>query len=317
MALRALVTGSSGFVAGHVIRHLTVQGYEITGLDIASPKGNFDGSVREVTLDIRDRERVNTLIKEIRPEFVFHIAAQASVPASMRDPRTDVETNALATLELAFNAAAAGTRRMVFISTGGALHGELPPQELPAREAAHVSPMSVYGASKAAAEIYLGVVAQQTGLEVSILRPSNIYGPDQNPNAEAGVIAIVTRAMLRNEPVTLFGDGSQRRDYVYIDDTVDAILRAAEGPPDVCNISTGIDVSTARVFEIIADLTGYQRPILHAEERPGDIQRISLEPSKAKRVWNWQPRTSFEDGVALTIDWFRKKESYETPVKSD
>ncbi len=316
MAPRALVTGSSGFVAGHIIRRLTTQGYEITGLDIASPRGDFNGNVREVTLDIRDRERVNTLIKEIRPELVFHIAAQASVPASMRDPRTDVETNALATLELAFNAAAAGSRRMIFISTGGALHGELPPQELPAKEASHVSPMSVYGASKAAAEIYLGVVTQQTDLEVSILRPSNIYGPGQNPNAEAGVIAIVTRAMLRDEPVTLFGDGNQRRDYVYIDDTVDAILLAAEGPPDICNISTGIEVSTARVFETIADLTGYKRPILIAEARPGDIQRISLEPTKAKRVWNWQPQTSFEDGVALTIDWFRKEEASETPVKS-
>lgn len=311
MAPRALVTGSSGFVAGHVVRRLTADGYEVTGLDIAPPRGHFDAAVREVTLDVRDRESVRALIDETRPELVFHIAAQASVPASMRDPRTDVETNALATLELGFAAAAAGVRRLVFISTGGAMHGEPPPAELPANEETPVAPMSVYGASKAAAEIYLGVVARQTGLEVSVLRPSNIYGPGQNPHGEAGVIAIVTRAMLRDEPVTLFGDGTQTRDYVYIEDTVEAVLRASEGPADVCDISTGVEVSTGQIFELLAKRIGYERPIVYADERPGDIQRISLDPAKAARVWGWRPHISFEDGVAKTVEWFRNEEPSE------
>ena len=283
----------------------------MTGLDIAPPRGHFDASVREVTLDVRDRDGVHALIQETRPELVFHIAAQASVPASMRDPRTDVETNALATLELAFEAAEVGVQRFVFISTGGAMHGEPPPEQLPANEDTPVAPMSVYGASKAAAEIYLGVVAQQTELEVSILRPSNIYGPGQNPPGEAGVMAIVTRAMLRDEPVTLFGDGSQTRDYVYIADTVEAVIRASEGPPDVCDISTGLEVSTGQIFELLASLTGYERPIVYAGERPGDIQRISLDPARAARVWDWRPHTSFEDGVAETVEWFRNEAAAE------
>ena len=283
----------------------------MTGLDIAPPRGHFDASVREVTLDVRDRDGVHALIQETRPELVFHIAAQASVPASMRDPRTDVETNALATLELAFEAAEVGVQRFVFISTGGAMHGEPPPEQLPANEDTPVAPMSVYGASKAAAEIYLGVVAQQTELEVSILRPSNIYGPGQNPHGEAGVMAIVTRAMLRDEPVTLFGDGSQTRDYVYIADTVEAVIRASEGPPDVCDISTGLEVSTGQIFELLASLTGYERPIVYAGERPGDIQRISLDPARAARVWDWRPHTSFEDGVAETVEWFRNEAAAE------
>jgi UDP-glucose 4-epimerase len=283
----------------------------VTGLDIAPPRGHFDASVREVTLDVRDRDGVHALIQETRPELVFHIAAQASVPASMRDPRTDVETNALATLELAFEAAEVGVQRFVFISTGGAMHGEPPPEQLPANEDTPVAPMSVYGASKAAAEIYLGVVAQQTELEVSILRPSNIYGPGQNPHGEAGVMAIVTRAMLRDEPVTLFGDGSQTRDYVYIADTVEAVIRASEGPPDVCDISTGLEVSTGQIFELLASLTGYERPIVYAGERPGDIQRISLDPARAARVWDWRPHTSFEDGVAETVEWFRNEAAAE------
>lgn len=309
MAPRALVTGSSGFVAGHVVQRLTADGYAVTGLDIAPPRGHFDAGVREVTLDVRDRDRVRALIEETRPELVFHIAAQASVPASMRDPRTDVETNALATLELGFAAAAVGVQRFVFISTGGAMHGEPPPAELPANEDTPVAPMSVYGASKAAAEIYLAVVSQQTDLEVSILRPSNIYGPGQNPHGEAGVIAIVTRAMLRDEPVTLFGDGSQTRDYVYIEDTVEAVMRASEGTPDICDISTGLEVSTGRIFELLSELTGYERPIVYADERAGDIQRISLDPAKAARVWDWRPHTSFEDGVAQTVEWFRSEEA--------
>ncbi len=305
MAPRALVTGSSGFVGGHVTRRLVADGFEVTGLDVAPPAGTFDPAVREVTLDIRDQQRVSTLVEELRPDVVFHIAAQASVAVSMREPRTDVETNALATLELALAAAAAGTRRFVFISTGGALHGEPPPDQLPANEETAVAPMSVYGASKAAAEIYLGVVSQQSGMEVSILRPSNIYGPGQNPHGEAGVIAIVARAMLQGEPVTLFGDGSQTRDYVYIDDTVEAVIRAAAGAPDVCDISTGIEISTGSIFETLARLTGYERPSNYADDRPGDIQRIALDPAKAARVWDWRPLVTFEDGVARTVDWFR------------
>lgn len=305
MAPRALVTGSSGFVAGHVVRRLVADGYEVTGLDIAPPRGTFDASVREVTMDVRDRDGVAALINEVRPDTVFHIAAQVSVPASMRDPRTDVETNALATLELALAAAEAGTRRLVFISSGGAMYGEPPPEELPANEDTTVAPMSIYGASKAAAEIYLGVVARQTGLEVSILRPSNIYGPGQNPHGEAGVIAIVARAMLRDEPVTLFGDGSQTRDYVYVDDTVDAVMRASDGAPDFCDISTGIEVSTGDIFARLAELIGYERPIIYADERPGDIQRSCIDPAKAARVWDWRPRVTFDEGLARTVEWFR------------
>jgi len=305
---RALVTGSSGFIAGHIVRRLVTEGYEVTGVDMAPPRGHFDAAVREVTLDVRDRDGVRRLLQELRPEYVVHAAAQASVAVSMREPRLDIETNAIATTELAMEAADAGTRRFVFISTGGAMHGEPPPEQLPANEEAPVAPLSIYGASKAAAELYLDVVAHQTGLEVSVLRPANVYGPEQNPHGEAGVIAIFTQRMLRGEPVTLFGDGSQTRDYVYVDDAVDAVVRAAERTPDVCDISTGIEVSTGHIFALLASLTGYERPAIEAPERPGDIARISLDPAKAARVWDWRPTVTFEDGVARTVAWFRDQE---------
>jgi len=307
MAPNALITGTSGFVAGHLARRLLADGYEVTGVDIKPPRRDLGDAVRQVTLDVRDRAGVRALLQETRPQLVIHAAAQASVSISMREPRLDVETNVIATLELAQEAAEAGTRRFVFISSGGAMHGD--PEVLLANEETAVEPLSIYGASKAAAELYLNVVSAQTGLEVSVLRPANIYGPEQNPHGEAGVMAIFSQRMLRNEPVTIFGDGSQTRDYVYVGDVVEATVRAADGPADVCDISTGIEVSTGQIFEVLAGLTGYEQAAIHAEERPGDIARISLDPAKAGRVWGWQPQVAFEDGVARTVEWFRGQEA--------
>jgi UDP-glucose 4-epimerase len=307
MAPHALVTGTSGFVAGHLARRLLADGYDVTGVDIKPPREDLDADLRQVTLDVRDRDGMRALLQETRPELVIHAAAQASVSVSMREPRLDVETNVVATLEMAQEAAAAGTQRFVFFSSGGAIYGE--PEELPATEETAVEPKSIYGASKAAAELYLDVMADQTGLEVSVLRPSNIYGPEQNPHGEAGVMAIFSQRMLRNESVTIFGDGSQTRDYVYVDDVVEAAIRASDGAPDTCDISTGIEVSTGRIFELLAELTGYEQPVIHAEERPGDIARSKLDSSKAARVWGWKPEVQFEDGVARTVEWFREQEA--------
>jgi len=279
----------------------------VTGVDIKPPRSDLGDALRQVTLDVRDREGVRTLLQETRPELVIHAAAQASVSVSMREPRLDVETNVVATLELALEAAAVGTQRFVFFSSGGAIYGE--PAVLPATEEIAVEPKSIYGASKAAAELYLGVVADQTGLEVSVLRPANIYGPEQNPHGEARVMAIFSQRMLRNECVTLFGDGRQTRDYVYVEDVVEAAMRASDGVPETCDISTGIEVSTGQIFEALARLTGYEQPVFYADERPGDIARSMLDPAKAGRVWGWVPQVEFEDGVKQTVEWFREQEA--------
>jgi len=307
MAPQALVTGTSGFVAGHLARRLLADGHEVAGIDVAPPRSDLPGEVRQITLDLRDRDGVRAIVQELRPQLVIHAAAQASVAVSMREPRIDVETNALATLELAQGAAEAGAQRFVFFSSGGAIYGE--PATLPATEQTEMAPLSIYGASKAAAELYLNVVSDQTGLEVSVLRPSNIYGPEQNPHGEAGVIAIFSQRMLRGEPVTIFGDGSQTRDYVYVDDVVEAAVRAASGPPDVCDISTGVEVSTQRIFDVLAELTGYERPLIYGDERPGDIARSVIDPSKAAKVWDWRPAVVFDEGVARTVEWFREQEA--------
>lgn len=307
MAPHALVTGTSGFVAGHLARRLLADGYEVTGVDIKPPREDLGNDLRQVTLDIRDHAGMRTLLQETRPELMIHAAAQASVAVSMRDPRLDVETNVVATLEMAQEAAEAGTQRFVFFSSGGAIYGE--PDLLPATEETAIGPKSIYGASKAAAELYLAVVADQTDLEVSVLRPSNIYGPEQNPHGEAGVMAIFSQRMLRNEAVTIFGDGSQTRDYVYVDDVVEAAMRASDGAAETCDISTGVEVSTGEIFETLARLMGYEKPVIYDDERPGDIARSMLDPSKAEQVWGWKPRVEFEDGAARTAAWFREQEA--------
>ena len=302
----ALVTGSSGFVGRHLVRRLAGDGWSVSGLSLAPPGDPAEpppGGVVEYLADIRDLEATRAIVAEAQPEVVFHLAAQASVPVSMRDPATDVLTNVLGSVHVAQAAAEAGARRIVFFSTGGALHGA--PRSLPANEDSPLAPDSVYGASKIAAEHELGALCRHHGIELSVLRPGNIYGPGQDAAGESGVVAIFSSRMLVGEPVTIFGDGSQQRDYVYVDDVVEAALLAAEREPAVCAIGTGVGVSTQRIFDTLAELTGYGRPPVYAGERPGDHAAIYLDASRARAVWGWTPRTSLEEGMARTVEWFR------------
>lgn len=299
----ALVTGSSGFVGWHLVTRLVAEGIPVTGLDFAEPRQPLPGGVRDLRIDIRDRERVHRAIAEARPEVIYHLAAQASVSVSMREPQVDIETNVLGTLNLAQAAMDAGTRRFVFVSTGGALFGE--PPTVPVSEQMKAAPASIYGASKYAAEQYLSILTADSPMKLSVIRPGNIYGPAQNPHGEAGVVAIFTERMLRGEPVTIFGDGSQQRDYVYVADVVEAAVRGATSTPATCLIGTGTGTSTQEIFDTLAGLTGYEAPVRYADERPGDIQRIWLDSAHAKDVWDWEPQVSLSEGMAHTVQWFQ------------
>lgn len=298
---RAAVTGASGFIGTHLVQRLASLGVPVTGLDVAPPRQPLPPDVEAVECDVREPQTVQAALRRARPEVVYHLAAQVSVSASMRDPAADIAVNVLGTVQVAQAAVAAGARRLVFVSTGGALYGE--PAHVSVTEAAVPAPASVYGASKLAAERYLPLVAPQ--LELSIVRPANVYGPGQDPHGEAGVVAIFAQRMLRDEPVTIFGDGGQQRDYVYVDDVVEACLAAATGPPTTCLIGTGRLTGTREVFDLTAELTGYRREPVFAAERAGDIQRIALDASLAAERWGWQPRTTLEDGLAVTIAAFR------------
>jgi UDP-glucose 4-epimerase len=301
----ALVTGSSGFVGWHLVNRLVAEGVSVTGLDFADPRQPLPDGVRDLRIDIRDRDRVHAAIAEVRPEVIYHLAAQASVSISMREPQVDIETNVLGTVHLAQAAMEAGTQRFVFVSTGGALFGE--PEAVPVSEQMEAAPESIYGASKYAAERYLTILTTNTAMELSVIRPGNIYGPAQNPHGEAGVVAIFTERMLRGEPVMIFGDGSQQRDYVYVADVVEAAIRGATRAPATCLVGTGIGTSTLSIFDTLAGLTGYEAPVRYGPERPGDIQRIYLDASRAREVWDWSAEVPFAEGMARTVDWFRAR----------
>jgi UDP-glucose 4-epimerase len=304
---RAIVTGGAGFIGGHLVAALAAQGVAVTSIDRRRVTRDLPAGAREVTLDLRDAERTRAAVTEAGPEVVYHLAAQASVAVSMREPREDIETNVLATVELARAAADAGCRRFVFVSSGGAMYGQ--PEALPAPETAPVEPESIYGASKAAAELYLAVVGRQTGMEVAVVRPSNVYGPWQDPHGEAGVVAIFSQRMLRGEPVTIFGDGTQTRDYVYVGDVVAAVRAAADAPvPATCNVCTGVETSTQRIFDELARFAAYERAPVYGPERPGDIAKIALDPARAFAAWGWRPAVALEDGLRETVDWFRSRQ---------
>ena len=298
--MRAIVTGTAGFVAGHLARRLVADGHEVGGIDLAA---RADQPYETVVADIRDAEAMARICTARRPELVFHLAAQASVSVSMREPDLDVEVNVLGTLRLAQAAAAAGARRFVFASTGGALFGQ--PEMLPASEDTPLQPASVYGASKLAAERYLELLAPDWGLEASVVRPANVYGPEQSPHGEAGVVAIFARRMLRGEPVTIFGTGEDTRDYVYVDDIVDAFVRAAEAPEAATALAgSGEQTSTNRIFELTAQATGYELAPEYGPARAGGIEAIALDSTRALEVWGWRPSVTLEDGIARTAQWF-------------
>lgn len=302
---RALVTGAGGFVGGHLWRRLLADGVDTTGLDIALSARGAPAGARFLEVDIRDAQAVRRAVLDVRPDVVYHLAAQASVVVSMREPVLDVETNVLGSIHLAQAAIEAGARRFVFFSTGGALFGA--PETIPVTEETPARPLSVYGASKLAAERYLELLSAPSDLDLSVVRPGNIYGPWQDPHGEAGVVAIFAQRMLEDEPVTIFGDGSQRRDYVYVDDVVEAAVRAAVHEADTCLIGTGVATSTREVFDAVAASAGYERPPLFGPDRPGDIPQIAQDASRARALWGWSPRVEFADGIARTVEFFREQ----------
>ena len=300
---RAVVTGSSGFVGSHLAARLAADGCEVTGISNTPPRREPPEGVTELLSDIRDADSVRQLIADARPDVVFHLAAQASVPVSMRNPVADILVNVIGSVNVAQAAHAAGATRLVFFSTGGALFGQ--PEVLPAGEHTPVEPQSIYGASKIAAEHELGALCRHLGLELSVLRPGNIYGPGQDAAGESGVVAIFATRMLLGVAPRIFGDGSQQRDYVYVDDVVEAALLAATGEPATCEVGSGVGTSTLEIFEHIARLTGYARDPVYAAERPGDPQAVYLDPSRARERWGWEASTSLEDGLAATVESFR------------
>ena len=304
---RALVTGGAGFIGSHIVERLLADGHGVCVVDDLSTGSahNVPPGARFRQLDICDLTSLREVFSDFRPEVVFHAAAQTDVRRSIREPDFDARVNVLGGLNVLRAAAAVEARRIVYASSA-AVYGQ--PQRLPVSEVDATRPISEYGASKLAVEHYLSAYAARGLIETVVLRYANVYGPRQRADGEAGVVAIFTRRMLAGEPVTIFGDGTKTRDYVYVGDVVEATVRAAAGPSGVvANVAWGREVADLELFREVAAATGYPKGPTHAADRRGDIARICLDPTVAGRTWDWRASESLKDGVRRVVEAARAR----------
>lgn len=310
--MRALVTGGAGFIGSAVVDLLVSQGHEVYAVDdLSSGKlGNLaaareKGRIHFHRFDLRT-PGMREILSHARPEVVFHLAAQPAVPASVVDPTFDAQVNILGLLNLLEGCVASEVRKIVFASSGGTIYG--PQDRFPVKETAHGSPMSPYGITKRASEDYLRFYRSHHGLDFTSLALANVYGPRQDPHGEAGVVAIFARRLVQDEPCTIFGTGDITRDFVYVDDVAAAFDIAADrGSGETVNIGTGVETSIAELYRMMADSAGVSREPEYGPERPGDIPRSALDPSKAAKVLHWFPEYTLEEGVKETLGWFREE----------
>ena len=307
--MKTLVTGGAGFIGSNLVDALIARGDEVTVVDDISTgrESNLESALaagaRLEKLDVRDAAALTALTAAVAPATIFHLAAQIDVRKSLDDPAFDAAVNVGGTANVLDAARDAGTSRVVFVSTGGAIYGEGAGKALPLDESAPIEPFSAYGQSKFAAEGYLALYERLYGLSSMALRLGNIYGPRQDPLGEAGVIAIFCGLLASGGQPMVFGDGTQTRDYIYVGDVVDAALAAAEssvtGP---VNIGTGREASVLDLIEILAKLGGREDfAPRFAPPRAGEVQRISLAAERAASELGWRPRVELEDGLRRTL----------------
>jgi UDP-glucose 4-epimerase len=313
---RVLVTGGAGFIGSHVAEAFLGAGAQVTVLDNLS-RGrmqNVPRSAEFLRLDLGSPE-AREVVAAGRFDVISHHAAQVDVRVSVADPVLDAEENILALLNLLEGARAGGCRRLIIVSSGGVVYGERVP---PHPETAPKLPLSPYGVSKLCGEHYLACYAQLYGLEGAVLRYSNVYGPRQDPHGEAGVVAIFGDRLRTARGITIFGDGAQTRDYVYVTDVARANLLAAEAdlPPGdgtidarAFNIGTGTQTSVTELAVAMQEASGVRVPVEHAPARTGELLASSLIVEKAARVLRWTPQVALADGLRATYQWIVKEAS--------
>ena len=300
------MTGGAGFIGSNVADRMLALGHDVAVLDNLSSgrREQVDPRVRFYPADLTDSAAVDACLAEFRPEVVDHHAAQIDVRRSVEDARFDATVNILGSLSLLESCHRHGVRKVVYASTGGALYGEA--RVLPASEDHPVNPESPYGASKHTVEHYLFIWKLLHGLDYTILRYPNVYGPRQNPHGEAGVNAIFIGLMLEGRRPRIFGDGEQVRDYLYVEDVVEANRLALErGSGETVNLGTGIGTSVNDIFRELQRQLGFAGEPIYEPARPGEIQRIYLDATHARQVLGWTPSTSFAEGLRRTIEWSR------------
>lgn len=302
--MKVLVTGGAGFIGSQIADSLIESGYKVVIIDDLSTgkKAFVHPKAKFYHLDIRD-SRLKSVFSEERPDVVCHQAAQVSVRKSVEDPINDANINIFGTLDLLKLALTTGVKRIIFSSTGGAIYGE---QEcFPADEIHPTRPLSPYGITKLAAENYLYYYHAHYDIDYVVLRYANVYGPRQDPYGEAGVVAIFTEHMLSGKSPTINGDGEQTRDFIYVGDVVAANLAALKfSGSDIFNIGTGEETSINQLFQQIAELTEAKGEKINGPAKKGEQRRSVISPQKAINTLNWQPKTSLQEGLQKTIEYF-------------
>ena len=300
-----LVTGGAGFIGSHLVDRLINDGHHVAVVDDLSTGSpdNLNPNAAFYEIDVRSKGLDAVFDKE-KPDHVNHHAAQMDVRRSVREPMFDADVNVLGSINLIENCLRHDVKKVVYISTGGAVYGE--PDYFPVDESHPIRPLCQYGISKHTVEHYLYFYGHTYGMRYTVLRYPNVYGPRQNPFGEAGVNAIFIGKMLRGETPTIFGDGEQLRDYVYVSDIVEAnIASLGRGDGQVYNIGSGIGTSVNQIYEKLQQIMGVSTPPDYSEARTGEIQKTYLESSKAKRELGWSAQIGFDEGLRKTVDWFR------------
>ena len=308
-----LVTGGAGFIGSHLADRLLAEGYRVIAVDdlstgrianLAEARG-YGKDYTFFNMDAR-ADGLTPLFERHRPEVVFHLAAQSGVRPSLEAPAIDASINIMGTLNVLEAAAKVGARKVVYAASGGTIYGE--PKRLPVKESAAQGshPLSPYGVSKKVVLDYLGFFQRYRGLDYTALALGNVYGPRQDPNGEAGVIAIFTSRMLSGQAPTIYGDGNQTRDYVFIDDVVHAFVQAVQlGSGRLVNIGTGLESSVNHLYKLLADIIGFEEEPTHGSLPPGELRRIALDIALAPKALAWKPWTHLEDGLAETVAYLK------------
>src|SRR5580658_3448966 len=288
--MRALVTGGAGFIGSNLVDRLLAEGHEVDVVDdfstgslsnLAEARSSAGRALTIHHLDITAPGVVELMARR-KPELVFHLAAQADVRVSVARPAFDAEVNIVGSLQVLEGARQAEAERIIFAASGGTLYGEPAPEDLPVRESHAHQPLNPYGVAKKSVIDYLVAYRDMHALEFAALALANVYGPRQDPHGEAGVVAIFAQRLINEEPLTVFGDGEQTRDFVYVDDVVDGFVRAAtRGGGLVCNIGTGQETSVNQLWQTMAEQAGVAHTVVTAAARTGEMQRCALDVERA------------------------------------
>jgi UDP-glucose 4-epimerase len=307
--MKILVTGGAGFIGSHIVDQCITAGHEVAVVDSLWDEGggkrtNLNPKARFYQIDITDEASLDAVFDEVRPEVVSHQAAQHSVAVSTQNPKLDARVNVLGLINVLTNCTRVGTRKIVFASSG-ATYGT--PVRLPIDEEVEQHPESPYGITKMVAEYYLRYWQEAHGLAYTALRYGNVYGPRQDPNGEAGVIAIFSKRFLKHETIRIDWDGEQQKDYVYVGDVARANRIALEqGDNHFFCIGTGNGTSVNEIYRALEKVVGYTPEIVRAPKRAGDIHLAYFDCSKAARMLGWKPAVSLEEGIRATVDYFRE-----------